>query len=61
MVGPGKVGWGLAGVVITPLPTLLDLVVPLQLSSGFKLPSVLMLLTESPLSRLSPDPFGDEV
>jgi hypothetical protein len=51
IVGPGKVRCEVAGVVMPPLPMLLVAVVLLQLSWGLALPSVLILLTESPLRR----------
>jgi hypothetical protein len=51
IAGPGRVRWEVAGVVIPPLPVLLVAVVLLQLNWGLALPSVLMLLTESPLRR----------
>ena len=60
IVGPGKVRCEVAGVVI-PLPMLLVAVVLLQLSWGLALPSVLMLLTESPLRRESAVDLGDDV
>jgi len=42
------------------LSKLLVAVLLLQLNWGFVLPSVLLLLIESPLSQLSLNPFGDE-
>ena len=50
----------LAGLVILP-STLLVAVDQLQPNCGLALPSMLMLLMESPLRRLSVNAFGEEV
>jgi hypothetical protein len=64
-IAPGKMMCEVAGVVIPPLPVLLFAVVVLQLNWRLALPSVLILLTESPLGqrriRCSQELFVEDV